>query len=70
MLVLSRKKGESILIGPDIRVFVVSVANGRTRLGFEAPDHVRILRAEVKPDNAGCDLAPLALDVPASLVPR
>lgn len=48
MLVLSRKAGESIQIGSNIRVVVVSVSNGRAKLGFEAPDHIRILRTEVE----------------------
>ncbi len=48
MLVLSRRSGESIQIGSNIRVVVVSVSNGRAKLGFEAPDHVRILRSELK----------------------
>ena len=48
MLVLSRKSGESIQIDSNIRVVVVSVSNGRAKLGFEAPDHVRIMRTEVE----------------------
>ena len=48
MLVLSRKAGESIHIGSEIFITVVSIANGRVKLGFEAPDHVRILRSELK----------------------
>lgn len=48
MLVLSRKLGESIQIDSNIRVVVVSVSNGRVKLGLEAPEHVRILRSEIK----------------------
>ena len=58
MLVLSRKPGESIQIASNIRVVVVSVSNGRAKLGFEAPGHIRILRTELKDreaDNAGSD---------------
>jgi carbon storage regulator CsrA len=47
MLVLSRKPGESIQIDENIRVVVVSVSNGRVKLGFEAPDHIRIQRSEL-----------------------
>jgi carbon storage regulator len=47
MLVLSRKSGESIQIDSNIRVVVVSVSNGRTKLGIDAPDHIRILRTEL-----------------------
>jgi carbon storage regulator len=48
MLVLSRKSGESIQIDSNIRVVVVSVSNGRAKLGIEAPDSVRILRTELE----------------------
>lgn len=47
MLVLSRKVGESILINESIRVTVVQSANGRIRLGIDAPPEVRVLREEL-----------------------
>jgi carbon storage regulator len=47
MLVLSRKLGEQIVVGDNIRVTVVSISDGRVRLGFAAPADVRILRQEV-----------------------
>ena len=47
MLVLSRKVGESILISESIRVTVVQAANGRLRLGIDAPPEVRVLREEL-----------------------
>lgn len=47
MLVLARKEGESICIGEDITLTVVSVEYGRVRLGFQAPDAVKILRQEL-----------------------
>ena len=47
MLVLSRKVGESILISGSIRVTVVQSANGRIRLGIDAPPEVKVLRAEL-----------------------
>ena len=47
MLVLSRKVGESILISESIRVTVVQSANGRIRLGIEAPPEVKVLREEL-----------------------
>lgn len=49
MLVLSRKSGESILIGDDIVIKVVRVAgHNSVKLGIEAPSHVRIVREEIK----------------------
>ena len=47
MLVLSRKVGESILISESIRVTLVQAANGRIRLGIDAPPEVRVLREEL-----------------------
>jgi carbon storage regulator len=47
MLVLSRKLGEQILLGYSIRITVLSISDGRVRLGFAAPADVRILRKEM-----------------------
>jgi carbon storage regulator len=47
MLVLTRKLGEKIHIGPDITLTVVDVNGGRIRLGIEAPQQVSIFRAEL-----------------------
>lgn len=47
MLVLTRKLGEEIVIGGDIRITVVEAANGRVKLGIVAPKTVRVDRAEV-----------------------
>lgn len=49
MLVLSRKVGEEIIIGDNIRVTVVSVRPNVVRLGFTAPDNVAIFRSEICP---------------------
>jgi carbon storage regulator len=47
MLVLGRRPGEKVVIGNGITVTVVEVRGDRVRLAFEAPDQVRILRAEL-----------------------
>ncbi|MEC7356363.1 MAG: carbon storage regulator CsrA [Planctomycetota bacterium] len=47
MLVLSRKVGERILIGPDIAVTVVRVTGGGVRLGIEAPPELPVVREEL-----------------------
>ena len=44
MLVLTRKSGESILIGGEVRVRVLGASGSRVRLGIEAPDDIRIVR--------------------------
>jgi carbon storage regulator len=47
MLVLSRKKNESIIINDNIVVTIVDIKEGKVRLGFEAPKEVPIHRREV-----------------------
>lgn len=47
MLVLTRREGESLRIGPDVRVTIVALAGGQVRIGVEAPDHVFVHREEV-----------------------
>lgn len=49
MLVLSRKVGQEIVIGDNVRITVTKVSGNRVTLGIEAPDHVRILRGELEP---------------------
>ena len=48
MLVLTRKDGESVTLGHGIKVTVLSSANGRIRLGIEAPADVAISRPKVE----------------------
>ena len=48
MLVLSRKSGEKIHIGPDVVVTIVDVSGKFARIGIAAPEHITILRGEVK----------------------
>lgn len=47
MLVISRKKDETILLGDDIEIKVISVDNNTVKLGISAPNDVSILRKEV-----------------------
>ena len=47
MLVLTRKVGEGIVIGDDIRITVVEVKGGGIRLGIEAPAEKKIYRQEL-----------------------
>ncbi|ANV97633.1 carbon storage regulator [Helicobacter enhydrae] len=48
MLILSRKSEESIVIGENIVIKVISIDKGSVRLGFEAPPQMLILRSELK----------------------
>ena len=47
MLVLTRKKGESIQIGEDVAVRILSIQGNRVRLGIEAPASVDVRRGEL-----------------------
>lgn len=47
MLVLTRKAGEGLLIGDNIRVAVLESQDGKVKLGIEAPAEYRIYRQEV-----------------------
>ena len=47
MLVLTRKTGQSILVGDTVRITVIELSPGVVRLGFEAPQDVPIYREEV-----------------------
>jgi carbon storage regulator len=47
MLVLSRKKQESIVVGEDVRITVVAIGYGQVRIGIEAPRTTPVHRGEV-----------------------
>jgi carbon storage regulator len=48
MLVLSRKAGQSLLLGSDIRVTLVSVRGNQCKIAIEAPREMPIDRAEIR----------------------
>lgn len=47
MLVVTRKKGESLIIGDDIEVTVVRIDEGSVKIAINAPKNVTILRKEL-----------------------
>lgn len=47
MLILQRKPGESVRIGENITVSIVSVDSGRVRIAIDAPTQIPILRSEL-----------------------
>ena len=47
MLVLSRQKDESIIIGDDVEVTIVDVRGNKVRLGITAPKNISVHRREV-----------------------
>jgi carbon storage regulator len=65
MLVLTRMKQQSIVIGDDVHVKVIGITAGRVRLGITAPRSKRILREEIVlaiegADDVDQDLEPVA----------
>ena len=50
MLILSRKRYQSVRIGDQITVTVSQIRGNQVRLAIEAPLDVRILRSEIPPD--------------------
>jgi carbon storage regulator len=47
MLILTRKKGEVITIGDDIRIHVLHVKGSQVRIGIHAPTSLPVYRAEL-----------------------
>jgi len=47
VLVLSRKDGQRVMVGPNVVVTVLKIHGDTVKLGFDAPGEVRILREEV-----------------------
>ncbi|MDD5400830.1 MAG: carbon storage regulator CsrA [Sulfurimonas sp.] len=57
MLVLSRKIDESIVIGDDITIKIISVEKGVVKLGIDAPKNVSIIRNELLEDVKSANIA-------------
>jgi len=47
MLVLKRKKDESIMIGENIKITVLQCDDGNVKIGIEAPQNIKIHREEI-----------------------
>lgn len=47
MLILTRKKGESIKIGDEIEIFITEIKGDKVRIGISAPEHMKITRTEL-----------------------
>ena len=47
MLIITRKKGESLMIGDDIEIVISKIDDGSVKLGINAPKSVQILRKEI-----------------------
>ena len=47
MLVFTRKKDESLIIGNEIEVKILSIGSGQVKVGISAPRHISVHRHEV-----------------------
>ena len=68
MLILTRKAGESITIGEEIKIQVIEIKGKQVRLGFEAPKKFTIHREEVyiriqEENKRAASKAPLTLEI-------
>jgi carbon storage regulator len=73
MLVLSRQREETVMIGDDIEVTIVDVRGDKVRLGIRAPRNVPVHRKEVydairRENEASAQLNPT--DLPAGATPK
>lgn len=47
MLIITRKKGQSLMIGDDIEITISKIEDGSVKIGINAPKKVTILRKEL-----------------------
>ena len=47
MLIITRKKGESLMIGDDIEIVISKIDDGSVKIGINAPKSIQILRKEI-----------------------
>jgi carbon storage regulator len=68
MLVLSRKLNQSIMVGDDVRIVVVSVDRDTVKLGIEAPREIPVHRSEVYEEIRRVNRAAAGESIPAAPV--
>lgn len=67
MLVLQRRKGETIVVGQDVIIQIVEVKGGGVRIGIEAPVSLQVLRGELLKAEGNLEKDPkINSDPPAS----
>lgn len=47
MLIITRKKGESLMIGDDIEIIISKIDDGSVKIGIKAPRDIEVLRKEL-----------------------
>jgi carbon storage regulator len=48
MLVMSRRQGETILIGDEIEIVIAHIGRSRVKVGIRAPRHMAVIAREIK----------------------
>ncbi len=66
MLVLSRQRDETIMIGDDVELTVVDIRGDKVRLGITAPFHIAVHRKEIYDAIKGENLEAARLSLPGS----
>jgi len=47
MLILTRRSGESIMVGNDVKIVVLGVRNSQVKIGIDAPGEIAVHREEI-----------------------
>jgi len=72
MLILSRRPGESVHVGDDIKITILSIKGQQIKLGLEVPEHMPVYREEIylkvpTPDASALELGSNDLIMTAAL---
>jgi len=70
MLVIRRHPGEAIQIGEDVEILIIDCGSGRVKLGIRAPQHVQVMRSEIRHTREQNLAAAGAIGKPGFEVPR
>lgn len=74
MLVLTRRPGQSVYVGDDVKITLVEIKGSQVRIGIEAPGNVRIFREEIylqiQEENLTASVVPTGLNHDLSSVAK
>jgi len=62
MLILSRRPGESLHVGDDIKITILSIKGQQIKVGLDVPDHMPVYREEIYQKVQGQNTSALELD--------
>ena len=70
MLILTRKKDESIIINKNIEIHIISIEDGKVKIGINAPKDVEIHRSEIFDKIMESNRASVILEDPRELLAK